>query len=111
MDRLKESTDPAADLDHVIRVSEAEARRTKELRWFGWSLAEPKAWRTRLAATYQEAKAGPREQRRSEPPSIPILEQFADAPPDVEMTDEDRAELRALNERLMDGDYTPPEDP
>ncbi len=104
MDRLKEAADPVADLDHVIKVSEAEARRTKELRWFGWSLAEPKAWRTRLAATLQEAKAGPRDQRRAEPPSMPVPELFAPEP-EFEMTDEDRIARDELAARLARGNY------
>lgn len=110
LERLRESTDPAADLDHVIAVAEVEVRKAKrELKWFGWSLAEPKAWRTLLASTLQEAKAASRDQRRPEPVGVPVLEQFRDQPPDIELTDDDRAELRALNERLIEGDYTSPE--
>lgn len=61
MQRLKESADPAADMDHVIEVAIAEARRPPcELRWLGWSLAEPKAWRTKLATTPAEARRAPR---------------------------------------------------
>ncbi len=106
MERLKESADPVADMDHVLKVAAAEARRTRELRWFGWSLAEPKAWRTRLAATLQEAKSGPRDQRRIEPRSQPTPEKFAPEPA-FEMTDEDRAARDELAAKLASGNYDP----
>ena len=59
VERLKESADPAADLNHVLEVAIAEARSRRELRWLGWSIAEPKAWRTRLATSLSEARKNP----------------------------------------------------
>lgn len=97
IERLKESADPAADLDHVLRVSEAEARQKRELRWLGWSLAEPKAWRIRLAATLRETNG------TTAPPPRPRPEP---APAPVELSAEERAEIAALTEKLKRGDYT-----
>lgn len=53
--RLAESSDPAGDLDHVLTAAIEEATKRRELRWLGWSLAETKAWRAKLAAPIGEA--------------------------------------------------------
>ncbi len=87
VDRLKEGADPGGDMRHVLRVAEAEARETKELRWLGWAVAEPKAWRTKLAAVL----APKRETRgpSGSQPSSPL-------PEVVTMTDDDRAAMSAM---------------
>lgn len=54
MDRLRGVADPEADLAHVLAVAIADARATVNgdpLRWLGWSICEPKAWRAKLMAT------------------------------------------------------------
>lgn len=64
-DRLRGVADPEADLDHVLTVAIAEARAPGgELRWLGWSIAEPKAWRAKLMTSPAEASR----QRRGAPP-------------------------------------------
>lgn len=90
MDRLREADDPEGDLDHVISVAEGEARATRELRWFGWTLAEPKAWRIRLAT--------PLPRKRAPGASRPAA--TSSLPPRVELTEDERAEFSALAKRL-----------
>jgi len=52
MARLRESVDPAGDLEHVLEIAAAEARTPRgQLRWLSWSLAEPKSWALLLATT------------------------------------------------------------
>lgn len=59
-ERLRESGQQAAsDADHVLRVAEAEARRTRSLQFFSGSMFEPKSWARKLAMTV--ADAGPPE--------------------------------------------------
>jgi len=59
LERLRESGDPPGDLEHVLAVAEAEALANRELRWLGWSMVEPKAWRVRQAATLSEIRSRP----------------------------------------------------
>lgn len=54
LSRLKESADPAGDLDHVLRIAELEAVKKRQIRWLSWSIAEPGAWRVLQAATEDE---------------------------------------------------------
>ncbi len=75
MDRLRESADPVGDLEHVLAIAEAEALATRELRWLSWSLAQPKAWALKLAATLSEARS-PRV-KAGEAPLLPSPESDA----------------------------------
>ena len=56
--RLSASSDPAADLDHVLTIAIAEARSKNppELRWLSWSLANEKTWDVKLASTLAEVE-------------------------------------------------------
>ncbi len=94
MERLREAADPAGDMDHVLRVAEAEAKATRELRWFGWSLAESKSWRVRLASPLPSSRTptDPRGPVGSQPSSPP--------PPEIRLTEEERAEFSELALRL-----------
>jgi len=54
MERLRESSDPEADLEHVIAVSIKQARKKHELRWLGWSVSTDGGWRTAVNTTLEE---------------------------------------------------------
>lgn len=80
--RLRESTAPESDLEHVVAVAEAEAMEDpKTLQWLGWSLVEEKSWRLKLAAPRPGKKAAVR----------PALME----PKPVVFSDADRAEAGA----------------
>lgn len=91
LERLKTSSDPVADFDHVLKVAETEARRTTELRWLSWSMVEKKSWESHLATTVAEAKSGPRSGKPVQP-SAPPSEKFAPVVDPV-LTDAERFEI------------------
>lgn len=83
--RLRESSNPQADLEHVVAVAEAEAiADVAKMQWLGWSIAEEKSWRTKLAAP-------PVKRKRARPAELDRAKNANPTPLVVDLPEEERA--------------------